>query len=123
MARSRIPSSNSPKSEAAPVASRRRYSPEVRRKAVELVLSGKSKVRVAREIGCSAETIRLWVKKAKEKLSEEAGTGAPSEERSESGKVPRKNLNPDKTVACGNFLVSTYRFFVRASSWRVTIGT
>ncbi len=87
MAHSRIPSSNAPKSEAAPVASRRRYSPEVRRKAVELVLSGKSKVRVAREIGCSAETVRLWVKKAKEKLSVEAGTGAPSEERSESGKV------------------------------------
>jgi len=70
MAQSRIPPSNSPKSEAAPAASRRRLSPELRRKAVELVPAGKNKLRGPPEIGCSSKTARLWVKKAKEKLAE-----------------------------------------------------
>ena len=55
-----------------------RYPPEVREKAVALVLSGVKRKEVLREIGCSGECLRLWLAKAKETLtsaSPEPGAG------------------------------------------------
>ena len=40
------------------------YAPEYRRQMVELVRSGRSAGELAREFGCSAQTIRNWVRQA-----------------------------------------------------------
>ncbi|HOE31592.1 MAG TPA: DDE-type integrase/transposase/recombinase [Planctomycetota bacterium] len=51
-----------------------RYAPETIERAVALVLSGVKREKILREIGCTGESLRLWLKKAKEKL---AGSASP----------------------------------------------
>ena len=54
----------------------RRFPPDVRQKAIERILGGARRRDVAEEIGCSGESLRLWVKAAKEKLAA-SSPGAP----------------------------------------------
>jgi putative transposase len=70
--------------------SRGHYPPEVHRRAVELVLGGAKKTKVAQQIGCCTESVRLWVKEAKGKLrvtapdcTEEPPSAPPREPPSE----------------------------------------
>ena len=75
--------------------SRGHYPPEVHRRAVELVLGGAKKTKVAQQIGCCTESVRLWVNEAKESLRATApdGTeGSPSA-------PPREP--PSEGVTCG----------------------
>ena len=60
----------------------KRYSPEVRERAVRLVIEQESEYpsrwsaicSIAGKIGCTAETLRAWCKRAERSQTEESGT-------------------------------------------------
>ena len=71
--------------------SRGRYPPEVRRTAVELILGGASREKVAQQIGCCTESLRLWVRAAKEHLRDAMRAGTEeSPESSPEDSVPQE---------------------------------
>ena len=55
-----------------------RYTLETRERAVALVLGGVKREKILREIGCTGESLRLWLKKAREKLAKTATSTAPA---------------------------------------------
>ena len=57
-----------------------RYAPETIERAVALVLSGVKREQILREIGCTGESLRLWLKKAKEKLAAHGSPDAPADD-------------------------------------------
>jgi transposase len=65
------------------------YSPEFRREAVELVrTSGKAVREVARDLGCSSESLRLWIKQTRIDAGEQEGL--TSDEQAELRELRRK---------------------------------
>ena len=74
------------------------YSPEFRRKAVELFRldDETTYVDVARELGCSAEAIRNWVRQADRDEGRRDGGGVTSDERERLRELERKNLQLEK---------------------------
>jgi transposase len=65
------------------------YPPEFRREAVELVrISGKTIREVARDLGCSSESLRLWVKQAQIDAGEREGL--TSDEQAELRELRRR---------------------------------
>ncbi len=75
----------------------RRYAPEVRERAVRLVLEQQREhesqwaaiVSVAGKIGCTAETLRIWVRKAE--VDEGRRPGVTSDERTRLKELEREN--------------------------------
>jgi transposase len=93
---------------------RKPYPPEFRREAVELYRrSGHSLAEIARDLGVSSESLRLWVKQA----GIEAGTreGLTTEEREELRRLRRENrtLREEREV-----LRKATAFFARESETR-----
>ena len=74
------------------------YSPEFRRKAVELFRldDETTYVDVARELGCSAEAIRNWVRQADRDEGRRDDGGVTSDERERLRELERKNLQLEK---------------------------
>ena len=90
------------------------YPPEFRREAVELYRrSGRSMEEIARDLGISRETLRLWIKQA----GIDAGVreGLTSEEREELRRLRRENriLREEREV-----LRKAAAFFARESETR-----
>ena len=50
-----------------------RFSPEVRQQALALILRRVPRAKIAQEIGCSTETLRLWARAAEKELATSAG--------------------------------------------------
>jgi transposase len=68
----------------------RAYPPEFRREAVELVRSGRSFRDVARSLGCSDQSLRIWAKQ--DQLDRhERDDGLTSDEREELRRLRREN--------------------------------
>jgi transposase InsO family protein/transposase-like protein len=76
--------------------SRGQYPPEVRRNAVDLILGGASREKVAQQIGCCTESLRLWVKAAKEQLRE----AKPASSTEKSPESFSKESAPQEETAC-----------------------
>ncbi|MEU6325073.1 transposase, partial [Streptomyces sp. NPDC047009] len=69
----------------------KRYTPEFKRDAVELVRSsGRNVTEVARELGVSAEGLRGWVKQAKVDRGEGPAGALTSDERDELRRLRRE---------------------------------
>ena len=66
------------------------YAPEYRRQMVELVRSGRSTGELAREFGCSAHTIRNWVRQA-DRDAGRRDDGLTSSELEELRRLRREN--------------------------------
>jgi len=66
-----------------------RFSAEDRDRAISMVLRGTPRRKVAEEIGCSTETIRLWLRKAEEdRRSASSGGGGAAANGSEATEAP-----------------------------------
>jgi putative transposase len=52
-----------------------RFPPEVRQKALELILRRVPRRKIAAEIGCSTETLRLWARAAEKELAQKNAAG------------------------------------------------
>lgn len=66
------------------------YPPEFKKEAVRLWRSsGRPKTEIARELGCSVETIRGWAKQ--DDINEGCRDGLTSEEQSELARLRREN--------------------------------
>ena len=50
-----------------------RFSPEVRQQALALILRRVPRAKIAQEIGCSTETLRLWARAAEKELATSGG--------------------------------------------------
>ena len=73
-----------------------RFSPEVRQQALELILRRVPRAKIAQEIGCSTETLRLWARAAEKELATSGGgvsdadTGAkPAAETESAATAPK----------------------------------
>ena len=79
------------------MASQSKYAPEVRERAVRMVLEHEPRYgsrwetirSIAEKIGCSAETLRNWVKQAEIDAGRQGGVS--SEERSRTQELEREN--------------------------------
>ncbi len=69
------------------------YPPEFRQQIVELALAGRSPVELAREFGCSVQSIHKWMAKADSDhpSSEPAGSDLNRGEREELSRLRREN--------------------------------
>jgi putative transposase len=68
--------------------SSRRYPPEVRQRAVEMILAGSKRREVAQQIGCSEESLRLWVNAAKATLRSSESTKPTNGRRPATSRSP-----------------------------------
>ena len=90
------------------------YTPEFRREAVELVrTSGKPVREIARDLGCSSESLRLWLKQTRIEAGEQQGL--TSDERAELRELRRKvrTLEQEREI-----LKKAAAFFARESETR-----
>lgn len=67
-----------------------RYTPEYRRRMVELVRAGRSALQLAREFECSAQAIRGWVRQA-DRDEGRRKDGLTTEERKELRRLRRES--------------------------------
>jgi transposase len=105
----------------------RRYSPEVRERAVRLVLEHQGEhesqwaaiLSVAAKIGCTPETLRIWVRRVE--VDEGHRPGVTSDERARLKELERENreLRRANEILKSASLPSTrHRNIDRLSSWR-----
>ena len=90
------------------------YPPEFRREAIELVRSsGEPIAQIAKDLGCTEQTLRNWVKRAEVDLGRRPGV--TSDEREELRKLRRENrvLRQEREV-----LRKAAAFFARESETR-----
>jgi len=90
------------------------YPPEFRREAIELVRSsGEPIPRIAKDLGCTAQTLRNWIKQAEVDLGPRPGLS--SEEREELRRLRREDrvLQQEREV-----LRKAAAFFARESGTR-----
>lgn len=91
----------------------KRYTPEFKRDAVELVRSsGRTVTEVARELGVSAEGLRNWVKQAKIDRGEGPAGALTSDEKEELRRLRRQNREQQQTI---EVLRKATVFFARES--------
>jgi transposase len=77
----------------------KRYTPEFKRDAVELVRSsGRTVTEVARELGVSAEGLRGWVKRARVDRGDGPAGALTSAEREELQRLRRKDREQQQTI-------------------------
>jgi transposase len=89
----------------------KRYTPEFKRDAVELVRSsGRNVTEVARELGVSPEGLRGWVKQAQVDRGEGPAGALTSDEREELRRVRRENADLKKA---NEILVKAAAFFAK----------
>jgi transposase len=89
----------------------KRYTPEFKRDAVELVRSsGRNVTEVARELGVSPEGLRGWVKQARVDRGEGPAGALTSDEREELRRVRRENADLKKA---NEILVKAAAFFAK----------
>jgi transposase len=88
----------------------KRYTPEFKRDAVELVRSSGRNVTVARELGVSPEGLRGWVKQARVDRGEGPAGALTSDEREELRRVRRENADLKKA---NEILVKAAAFFAK----------
>lgn len=99
---------------ARPISHQRPYPPGFRREAVELLRSsGRPLAQIARELGVSTESLRLWRKQAE--IDAGARAGLTSEEREELRRLRHDNriLKQERDL-----LVKAAAFFARESETR-----
>ena len=78
----------------------KRYSPEFKRDAVELVRSsGRGVTEVARELGVSPEGLRGWVKQARIDAGQNSGGELTSAEREELRELRRKTREQEQVIS------------------------
>jgi transposase len=78
----------------------KRYSPEFKRDAVELVRSSDRTVNeIARELGVSSEGLRGWVKQARVDAGHSAGGQLTSAEREELRELRRKTREQEQVIS------------------------
>ncbi|MEU6657411.1 transposase [Streptomyces sp. NPDC046900] len=89
----------------------KRYTPEFKRDAVELVRSsGRNVTEVARELGVSAEGLRGWVKQAKVDRGEGPAGALTSDERDELRRLRREAAELKKA---NEILVKAAAYFTK----------
>ena len=78
----------------------KRYSPEFKRDAVELVRSsGRTVNEIARELGVSSEGLRGWVKQARIDAGQSVGGELTSAEREELRELRRKTREQEQVIS------------------------
>lgn len=91
----------------------KRYSPEFKRDAVELVRSsGRNVTEVARELGVSPEGLRGWVKQAKADRGEGPAGALTTVERDELARLRKKDREQQQTI---EILKKGLAFFAKES--------
>lgn len=91
----------------------KRYTPEFKRDAVELVRSsGRNVTEVARELGVSPEGLRGWVKQAKTDQGEGPVGALTTAEKQELQRLRRENREQQQTI---EILKKAAAFFAKES--------
>ena len=95
----------------------RRYSPEVRERAVRMVLEQRKEHRsqwatvqsIAAKIGCTAETLRRWIQQAERDLGKRAGATTDDKDR-----LKRLELENRELKRANEILRKASAFFAQA---------